>query len=389
MSQTLDRPMDVIQARTALGNTRRLSSEQVEQAQRVVNAFHSSRPRKQCVACGCMIWSEHAGGVWGCDRCHRSPDLTAAEWHAAETARRKAADEHLRAVDAAAPPPRTILRERLTALAEARAGLSKIEAALPTARAAVSAAQERRDAATEAAEGANANAAQAIAASFFTGTKPGPALSPAAARGPGMFDRASACNFNSDLYRELSHTLRFLWGLRTAAAWAPATLTVSAVSLLIKDPGLQLGSAAQSVLFTIMTFALVFIYYTDLRLTHRQLIMTYMCDICMDVWIKSLAPAVDHDGAEIKGWGALKREAEEIYNKKTNRWKFLVWWRNPAWKRILPENPVIVWLRIRTDPGNRILLAYFILIWFIPLLVALAGHSPLQTPGIRIPAAGS
>jgi hypothetical protein len=75
------------------------------------------------------------------------------------------------------------LREALARRAEANAAILKLERALLVARSAQAEAQTRHDAATEAAEAANGGAAELLAASFFTGTKPnGSAPSPAAAR---------------------------------------------------------------------------------------------------------------------------------------------------------------------------------------------------------------
>ena len=95
---------------------------------------------------------------------------------------RQASGAHLAAAAAAEPQPRDRLREALARRAEANAAL-KLERALLVARSAQAEAQTRHDAATEAAEAANGGAAELLAASFFTGTKPnGSAPSPAAAR---------------------------------------------------------------------------------------------------------------------------------------------------------------------------------------------------------------
>ena len=183
VSATID-TMTVVQARAVLENTRGLSAEQVDEAQRVMNTFHASRPRKACVACGSMIWSEHDGGAWACDRCHRSADLTTEDWHAQETARREAADEHLAAVTAAAPKPRDVLKQALAKLTEARNALAQHERAVPIARSAATEAQARHDRAVEAAEAVNATSAENLAVAFFEGTKPtDPARAAAAARG--------------------------------------------------------------------------------------------------------------------------------------------------------------------------------------------------------------
>jgi hypothetical protein len=184
MGETIDKPMSVTEARRRLQNTRALSSEQVEQAQRAVSAFYASKPRKQCVACSSMIWSEHTAdgeAVWCCDRCHRSPDLTAEEWRAAEADRQQAAEARLRAADAAVVPPRDRLREALAKRAEANAIIERLERAVPAARSAVTEAQERHDRATAAAEAVNATASENLATAFFEGTKPTDATRVAAA----------------------------------------------------------------------------------------------------------------------------------------------------------------------------------------------------------------
>ena len=79
---------------------------------------------------------------------------------------RQAAEAHLAAAAAAEPQPRDRLREALARRAEANAAILKLERALLVARSAQAEAQTRHDAATEAAE-----AAELLAASFFTGTK--------------------------------------------------------------------------------------------------------------------------------------------------------------------------------------------------------------------------
>ena len=87
-------------------------------------SMHSTprKPSPPCLACRCMIWSEHTtdgNAVWACAGCHRSADLTA-EGGTPNSQRRQAADAHLRATAAAAPKPRDTLREALARLAEAR-----------------------------------------------------------------------------------------------------------------------------------------------------------------------------------------------------------------------------------------------------------------------------
>jgi hypothetical protein len=135
------------------------------------------------------VWSEHStvsgdDVVWACARCHCPASRTADEVRERAAAERKAADEHLRAADAAAaaaPKPRARLAEALAARAEASATIERLERAVPAARSAVTAAQERHDRATEAAEAVNATASENLATAFFEGTKPPDATRVAAA----------------------------------------------------------------------------------------------------------------------------------------------------------------------------------------------------------------
>jgi hypothetical protein len=113
MGATLTRPeapLAIAAARRRLADTSRLSPEQVGELEKVVAAFHSARPtNRACVACGSMIWSEHAtadgDACWGCAGCHRPATLTAEAWRAeawrAQVAAKREA-EALRAATATA-----------------------------------------------------------------------------------------------------------------------------------------------------------------------------------------------------------------------------------------------------------------------------------------------
>jgi hypothetical protein len=101
-----DATMTVREARQRLSDTRGLSREAIEEAERVVRAFFDKHPRhKGCIACGCARWSEHrtqsGDAVWCCANCHRSSDLTQQEWFAlqaparAKEAKKSAAIERL------------------------------------------------------------------------------------------------------------------------------------------------------------------------------------------------------------------------------------------------------------------------------------------------------
>jgi hypothetical protein len=108
MGATLTRPeapLTIAAARRRLADTSRLSPEQVGELEKVVATFHSARPtNRACVACGSMIWSEHAtadgDACWGCAGCHRPATLTAEAWRAQVAAKREA--EALRAATATA-----------------------------------------------------------------------------------------------------------------------------------------------------------------------------------------------------------------------------------------------------------------------------------------------
>ena len=187
MSTTLEKTMTVLAARRRLSNTSGLSSEQVDEAHAAVAAFYATKPQNQrCVACGCMRWEEHetasGGATWACASCRRPPSLTAEAWHLECTRQQEAAEERQRAADAAAVPPRTILRERLAALAAARAEAAKLERAAPVARSGAWEAQARVDAAAAAAAEANEGAASSLAAALAEGKPFGPSSSAAKAR---------------------------------------------------------------------------------------------------------------------------------------------------------------------------------------------------------------
>src|SRR6478609_8172868 len=129
MGETLDRPMNVLQARQLLRNTSAAPEDRVAEAERVVRAFYATKPRRQCFVCPSGIWTEHETRpgddvCWGCARCHCPASRTLDEVRERQAAERKAADEHLRAADAAAaaaPKPRARLAEALAARAEANA----------------------------------------------------------------------------------------------------------------------------------------------------------------------------------------------------------------------------------------------------------------------------
>ena len=110
MSATLtpEAPLSVSRARQLLRDTKGVPPERTAQAERTVAAFYAARPgNRPCVACGSMIWTEHAtasGDVaWACAGCHRPASLSADEWQA-----QRAAAEAVRQVqearDAAAAP---------------------------------------------------------------------------------------------------------------------------------------------------------------------------------------------------------------------------------------------------------------------------------------------
>ena len=166
-------------------NTRAMGDREIADLQAVVTRFQETRPRNQsCVACHCMQWEERLiGGVstWCCASCRRSASLTSQEWAAHQEHERAAVDAHLAAAAAAAPKPRTVLRDALGRLAEARTAVSKCERAVPAAMAAVGSAQDRHDAAVAAVAVAETNAAASAAASILDGKRPVPMSSAAAA----------------------------------------------------------------------------------------------------------------------------------------------------------------------------------------------------------------
>jgi hypothetical protein len=190
MSATLEKTMNVLQARQILRNTRSVPEDRAAAAERVVRAFFAQKPRRQCFVCPSGIWAEHetkAGDdvCWGCAGCHCPASRTIDEVRERQAAERKAADEHLRAADAAAaaaPKPRAVLKERIAALRAAQAELAKLEAAAPVARSRVWDLQATAEAAEAAAEEANATAASGLAAALAEGKTVGPSTAGAKAR---------------------------------------------------------------------------------------------------------------------------------------------------------------------------------------------------------------
>jgi hypothetical protein len=189
MSETLEKTMTVTQARQLLRDTSRLPSERVDEANRTIARWYASRPpaHQRCVACGATgRWSEHeapdGNPAWACSICHAAASLTADQWRAKRAEQDTAQQAATAAAAAAAQPkPRARLAEALAARAEANAAIVKLERALPAARSAATEAQERHDRAVEAAETSNADSAEHLAASFFSGTRPPDAARAAAA----------------------------------------------------------------------------------------------------------------------------------------------------------------------------------------------------------------
>jgi hypothetical protein len=188
MGTTVTAPMSVGQARRRLQDTSRLSSEQVDELERVVAAFRATRPRNQtCVACGSMRWSEHetadGDASWACDGCHRPSTLTTDEWQA----QRSAAEAVRRVQDAAAaaavPKPRDALATALTARLEAATVLARLEPGLVAARSALAAAQVRHDVATSAMQEAEAAAVTRLAQSVMGQRAEAVPITTGAARG--------------------------------------------------------------------------------------------------------------------------------------------------------------------------------------------------------------
>ena len=107
MSETLS-AMSVAAARQLLRNTSNQPSERVDEAQRAVGAFYDAKPRHQCPACSCRVWSEHetaAGKAsWACAGCHRSSTLTGRGVERAATGGRGRAKGPADAAAAAAAP---------------------------------------------------------------------------------------------------------------------------------------------------------------------------------------------------------------------------------------------------------------------------------------------
>jgi hypothetical protein len=194
MSQTLEKTMNVLQARQLLRDTSRVADDRVSEAERTVRAFFAAKPKRQCFACPSGIWSEHetkAGDdvCWACARCHVSADLTRdeigdqqAERRVAQQAAQDTAAKAAKAAAATQPKPRAVLRERLAALAACRSELARLEKAAPAARSRVWDLQAKLEAAETAAETANEGAASSLADALATGKPIGPASGAAAAR---------------------------------------------------------------------------------------------------------------------------------------------------------------------------------------------------------------
>jgi hypothetical protein len=110
---TPDAPPTVREARRRLQNTSQLSSDQVDQLTSVIASFHASRPTGQCVACGGMIWTEHAtadgNACWACGACHRPASLTPEAWQKQRQAAEAAREAAEARTAAEAPAPRAAL----------------------------------------------------------------------------------------------------------------------------------------------------------------------------------------------------------------------------------------------------------------------------------------
>jgi hypothetical protein len=185
MSTTIDRPMNVLQARQLLRDTRSVPEDRVSEAERVVRAFYATKPRRQCFVCPSGIWTEHetkAGDdvCWGCARCHTSADLTRDEIRDQQAERHAEQQAAAEVAAAAQPAPRVILKQRLAALAEAQAAAEKLERAVPVAR--VWECQSRVEAAEQAAEEATATAAAGLAEALAEGKSVGPSSAGAKSR---------------------------------------------------------------------------------------------------------------------------------------------------------------------------------------------------------------
>jgi hypothetical protein len=155
MGETLARPLSVAQARRALSDTSRMSSEQLDELQKIVATFHAARPtNRPCAACGSMHWAEHTtadgDAVWCCAGCSRPSSLTLEAWQEQVAADTAARASRAPARAAAAPKPADALATALMARREAAAALARLEQAQTDARAAVAGAQTRHDAATAA-----------------------------------------------------------------------------------------------------------------------------------------------------------------------------------------------------------------------------------------------
>jgi membrane fusion protein, multidrug efflux system len=173
MSATLSE-MSVQEARRWLSDTSRLSSQEVDAAQGVVDRFFASRQRNLiCRSCGAMRWVEHEASdgeaVWACASCHWPPALSDEEWAGVSAASQRVTEAAQRAMEAsqAAADPRAVLREALERLAAARAALSQAQAAVPAARQALDEARERHTAAEQRATEAKEAAVTAMAKGFL------------------------------------------------------------------------------------------------------------------------------------------------------------------------------------------------------------------------------
>jgi hypothetical protein len=189
MSVTLEKTMNVLQARQLLRDTSRVPEDRVAEAERVVRAFYAQKPRRQCYACPSHIWTEHeteSGDIgWGCAGCHCPASRDADEIRERQAEKQAAAQATAAAAEAtaaAAPRPRDVLRERLQVLATARSELQKLEAAAPVARSRVWQCQAAAEAAEAAAEEANAGAAAGLAEALAEGKSVGPSSAGAKAR---------------------------------------------------------------------------------------------------------------------------------------------------------------------------------------------------------------
>ena len=140
MSATITAPMTVAQARRRLSDTSRLSAEQIEEAQKIITAFHDARPPrgKSCVACNCAVFSEHetadGNASWACSSCHRPASLTPEAWRLLVDERAAKDAEAQARIAASTPKPRDALQAALQRRAEAATTVDRLEAAQVAAR---------------------------------------------------------------------------------------------------------------------------------------------------------------------------------------------------------------------------------------------------------------